>query len=174
MVPFVAKVVESCAESRVFKPPNPWTMGIMAVLSELHSLPNLKVCGRVIGCTCRRTYVCYEVGTSLSVVIHACTCILSIQLNLRFEIEVLCKHLLLEISVSHACTYVICTYVRITHNVLSYLLQDVSPCKLIGDTEKLKNIIPQLGIKSILIRVLHLDVYIMHKIALINLCVYYK
>ncbi|XP_064398380.1 CCR4-NOT transcription complex subunit 1-like [Halichondria panicea] len=86
VVPFVAKVVESCAESRVFKPPNPWTMGIMAVLSELHSLPNLK-------------------------------------LNLRFEIEVLCKHLLLEIS-------------------------DVSPCKLIGDTEKLKNIIPQLGIKS--------------------------
>ncbi len=45
VVPFVAKVVESCAESRVFKPPNPWTMGIMAVLSELHSLPNLKVCG---------------------------------------------------------------------------------------------------------------------------------
>ena len=47
VVPFVAKVLESCAESRVFKPPNPWTMGIMAVLSELHALPDLKVCGGV-------------------------------------------------------------------------------------------------------------------------------
>ena len=64
VVPFVAKVLESCADSRVFKPPNPWTMAIMTVLSELHSAPDLK-------------------------------------LNLRFEIEVLCKHLNMEIAVSH-------------------------------------------------------------------------
>ena len=51
VVPFVAKVLESCAESRVFKPPNPWTMGIMAVLSELHAVPDLKVCG-VCVCVC--------------------------------------------------------------------------------------------------------------------------
>ena len=63
VVPFVAKVLESCAESRVFKPPNPWTMAIMSVLSELHSAPDLK-------------------------------------LNLRFEVEVLCKHLNMEIAVS--------------------------------------------------------------------------
>lgn len=43
MVPFVAKVLESCADSNVFKPPNPWTMAIMAVLSELHAVPDLKV-----------------------------------------------------------------------------------------------------------------------------------
>ena len=43
VVPFVAKVLESCADSQVFKPPNPWTMAIMAVLSELHAVPDLKV-----------------------------------------------------------------------------------------------------------------------------------
>jgi len=49
VVAFVAKVLESCAESRVFKPPNPWTMAIMSVLCELHALPDLKV----------RSYVCH-------------------------------------------------------------------------------------------------------------------
>lgn len=72
VVPFVAKVLESCAESRVFKPPNPWTMAIMSVLSELHSAPDLK-------------------------------------LNLRFEVEVLCKHLNMEIAVS--VTQLITVYV---------------------------------------------------------------
>ena len=43
VVPFVAKVIESCAKSRVFKPPNPWTMGIMNVLAELHQEPELKL-----------------------------------------------------------------------------------------------------------------------------------
>ena len=43
MVAFVAKVLESCAESLVFKPPNPWTMAIMSVLCELHAVPDLKV-----------------------------------------------------------------------------------------------------------------------------------
>lgn len=61
VVPFVAKVLESCAKSRVFKPPNPWTMTIMNVLAELHQEPDLK-------------------------------------LNLKFEIEVLCKTLNLDIN----------------------------------------------------------------------------
>ncbi|XP_064641680.1 CCR4-NOT transcription complex subunit 1-like isoform X3 [Lineus longissimus] len=61
VVPFVAKVVESCAKSKVFKPPNPWTMGIMNILYELHQEPDLK-------------------------------------LNLKFEIEVLCKALNLDIN----------------------------------------------------------------------------
>lgn len=61
VVPFVAKVLESCAKSKVFKPPNPWTMALMNVLAELHSEADLK-------------------------------------LTLKFEIEVLCKHLDLEIA----------------------------------------------------------------------------
>ncbi|KAL3275904.1 hypothetical protein HHI36_020639 [Cryptolaemus montrouzieri] len=61
VVPFVAKVLESCAKSKVFKPPNPWTMAIMNVLAELHQEQDLK-------------------------------------LNLKFEIEVLCKNLDIEVS----------------------------------------------------------------------------
>ncbi|XP_075733812.1 CCR4-NOT transcription complex subunit 1 isoform X1 [Rhipicephalus microplus] len=61
VVPFIAKVLESSAKSRVFKPPNPWTMGVLDVLSELHREPELK-------------------------------------LNLKFEIEVLCKTLNLDIN----------------------------------------------------------------------------
>lgn len=61
VVPFVAKIVESCAKSKAFKPPNPWTMGIMNVLAELHQEQNLK-------------------------------------LNLKFEIEVLCKTLSIDIA----------------------------------------------------------------------------
>nr|XP_006813651.1 PREDICTED: CCR4-NOT transcription complex subunit 1-like [Saccoglossus kowalevskii] len=61
VVPFVAKVLESCAKSRVFKPPNPWTMGIMNALAEMHTEQDLK-------------------------------------LNLKFEIEVLCKTLNLDIN----------------------------------------------------------------------------
>lgn len=61
VVPFVAKVIESTAKSKVFKPPNPWTMAIMNVLAELHQEPELK-------------------------------------LNLKFEIEVLCKALSLEVA----------------------------------------------------------------------------
>lgn len=61
VVPFVAKVVESCAKSKVFKPPNPWTMALMNVLAELHSEPDLK-------------------------------------LTLKFEIEVLCKNLDIDVT----------------------------------------------------------------------------
>ncbi|XP_052864292.1 CCR4-NOT transcription complex subunit 1 [Anopheles cruzii] len=61
VVPFVAKVLESCAKSKVFKPPNPWTMSIMNLLAELHQEPDLK-------------------------------------LNLKFEIEVLCKNLNIDVA----------------------------------------------------------------------------
>ncbi|KAG1691671.1 CCR4-NOT transcription complex subunit 1 [Nymphon striatum] len=61
VVPFIAKILDSCAKSRVFKPPNPWTVGIMRVLAELHVEPELK-------------------------------------LNLKFEIEVLCKTLELDLN----------------------------------------------------------------------------
>uniref|UniRef100_A0A0K8TC24 CCR4-NOT transcription complex subunit 1 n=1 Tax=Lygus hesperus TaxID=30085 RepID=A0A0K8TC24_LYGHE len=61
VVPFVAKVLESCAKSKIFKPRNPWTMAIMSALAELHQEPDLK-------------------------------------LNLKFEIEVLCKNLNLDVA----------------------------------------------------------------------------
>ena len=41
VVPFVAKILESTHKSLVFKSPNPWTMGIMYVLGELHQEPEL-------------------------------------------------------------------------------------------------------------------------------------
>jgi hypothetical protein len=61
VVPFVAKVLESCVKSKVFRPPCPWTMGIMNLLAELHQEHDLK-------------------------------------LNLKFEIEVLCKNLNVELN----------------------------------------------------------------------------
>jgi CCR4-NOT transcription complex subunit 1 len=61
VVPFVAKVLDSCSKSKVFKPPSPWTMGIMNLLAELHQENELK-------------------------------------LNLKFEIEVLCKNLSIELT----------------------------------------------------------------------------
>ena len=39
VVPFVAKVLDSCAHSRVFMPPNPWVMGLMSLLHELYQVP---------------------------------------------------------------------------------------------------------------------------------------
>ncbi|XP_059164399.1 CCR4-NOT transcription complex subunit 1-like isoform X2 [Physella acuta] len=60
VVPFTAKVLESCAKSKIFCKPNPWTLAIMNVLAELHQEPDLK-------------------------------------LNLKFEIEVLCKTLNIDI-----------------------------------------------------------------------------
>lgn len=83
VVPFVAKVIESTAKSKVFKPPNPWTMAIMSVLAELHQEPELK-------------------------------------LNLKFEIEVLCKSLNLEVA-------------------------DVKPAYYLKDPERSQKIIHQLS-----------------------------
>ncbi|KAK4047791.1 CCR4-NOT core subunit cdc39 [Microbotryomycetes sp. JL201] len=60
-IPFVCKVLEQSAKSRVFKPPNPWLMGILRLLVELYHFAELK-------------------------------------LNLKFEIEVLCKSLNLDLK----------------------------------------------------------------------------
>eukprot|EP01134_Creolimax_fragrantissima_P000786 CFRG0786T1 len=43
IIPFVAKVLEAVKHSVVFSPPNPWTMGILRLLCELHRLPALKL-----------------------------------------------------------------------------------------------------------------------------------
>jgi len=54
--PFVAKILEGAKSSTVFRPPNPWLMGLMAVLRDLYAIQELKM-------------------------------------NIKFEIEVLSKHL---------------------------------------------------------------------------------
>ena len=56
VVPFVARTLEGAGQSVVFRPPNPWTMGIIRVLKELHMDHNVKM-------------------------------------NLKFEVEILCKNL---------------------------------------------------------------------------------
>ncbi|KAJ9438483.1 General negative regulator of transcription subunit 1 [Diplonema papillatum] len=43
VVPFVAKVLEHSANSKVFKPPNPWLMGILSLLVDLYQLQDLKL-----------------------------------------------------------------------------------------------------------------------------------
>lgn len=43
VIPFASKVLESCAESRVFKPPNPWLMAVVGLLREIFDLPGLKL-----------------------------------------------------------------------------------------------------------------------------------
>lgn len=61
VIPFTCKVLEQCANSKVFSPPNPWLISILKLLVELYEFAELK-------------------------------------LNLKFEIEVLCKSLSLELK----------------------------------------------------------------------------
>lgn len=61
IVPFVAKIMEACTQSKVFKPPNPWVVAIMRLMAEIYQLPDLK-------------------------------------LNLKFEIELLCNNLQLDLN----------------------------------------------------------------------------
>ncbi|UJR38153.1 hypothetical protein I4U23_030830 [Adineta vaga] len=61
IIPFVAKILESCSRSKIFQQPNPWLMGIMSILAEMHSTHDFK-------------------------------------LNLKFEIEVLCRQLQLQLN----------------------------------------------------------------------------
>jgi CCR4-NOT transcription complex subunit 1 len=60
-IPFVCKILEGAAKSKVFQPPNPWLMGTIDLLAELYHYAELK-------------------------------------LNLKFEIEVLCKTLGLDLD----------------------------------------------------------------------------
>jgi len=76
-------VLESCAKSRVFRPPNPWTMAIMNVLAELHQEADLK-------------------------------------LNLKFEIEVLCKTLSIDVGVSiYSILILLKSHLLIHYNIIS-------------------------------------------------------
>ncbi|XP_039684486.1 CCR4-NOT transcription complex subunit 1 isoform X2 [Medicago truncatula] len=43
VIPFTSKVLEPCQSSLAYQPPNPWTMGILGLLAEICSMPNLKM-----------------------------------------------------------------------------------------------------------------------------------
>lgn len=43
VVPFVAKVLDGSTNSRIFRPPNPWTMMVLGILAELHPMADLKL-----------------------------------------------------------------------------------------------------------------------------------
>ncbi|KAH9125136.1 hypothetical protein AeMF1_004201 [Aphanomyces euteiches] len=43
VTPLVAKILEGCKKSKIFKPPNPWIMGLIHAMSELYNVPDLKL-----------------------------------------------------------------------------------------------------------------------------------
>lgn len=40
---FVAKILEGCKDSKIFRPPNPWLMSILGVMRELYEVDDLKM-----------------------------------------------------------------------------------------------------------------------------------
>eukprot|EP00116_Pleurobrachia_bachei_P000888 sb/3461150/ len=42
-IPFVCSILRSVLGSRVFSPPNAWTMGLLGLLMEVHDIPDLKI-----------------------------------------------------------------------------------------------------------------------------------
>jgi CCR4-NOT transcription complex subunit 1 len=67
-IPFVCKVLEACSQSTVFKPPNPWLMGVISLLAELYFFGELE------------------------------------KLNFKFEIEVLCQGLDIDLNLVEPTT----------------------------------------------------------------------
>lgn len=61
VTPFVAKILEGAKNSSVFRPPNPWLMGLLSVFRALYDVDDLKM-------------------------------------NIKFEVEVLCKNLGLKLE----------------------------------------------------------------------------
>lgn len=61
VTPFVAKILEGAKNSQVFRPPNPWVMGLLGVFRSLYEVEDLKM-------------------------------------NIKFEVEVLCKNLGLTLA----------------------------------------------------------------------------
>ncbi|KAJ0400375.1 hypothetical protein ATCC90586_008488 [Pythium insidiosum] len=43
VTPFVAKILEGCKKSKIFRPPNPWLMGMIHAMSEIYDVPDLKL-----------------------------------------------------------------------------------------------------------------------------------
>ncbi|KRZ17968.1 CCR4-NOT transcription complex subunit 1, partial [Trichinella pseudospiralis] len=74
VVPFTAKVLESCANNKIFHVNCPWTLNILGVLREIHEQEGLK-------------------------------------LNLKFEIEVLYRHLKIELETIKVGTVLRCPHI---------------------------------------------------------------
>ncbi len=43
IIPFAKRVLAACSQSKIFKPPNPWLMAVLALLKEILELPQLKL-----------------------------------------------------------------------------------------------------------------------------------
>lgn len=43
IIPFVCKILDQAQYSKIFKPPNPWVLGVMKVLAELYECADLKL-----------------------------------------------------------------------------------------------------------------------------------
>ena len=43
IAPFVSKILEHAAKSKVFRPPNPYIMGMLEMLVDIHQLPDIKL-----------------------------------------------------------------------------------------------------------------------------------
>ncbi|PXF39648.1 CCR4-NOT transcription complex subunit 1 [Gracilariopsis chorda] len=43
VIPLVAKVLEACRDSKIFKPTNPWVRGVLSLMKEIYSLADLKL-----------------------------------------------------------------------------------------------------------------------------------
>ncbi|EJD53329.1 Not1-domain-containing protein [Auricularia subglabra TFB-10046 SS5] len=42
-VPFVCKILEGCAKSKIFQPPNPWLMAVISLLAEVYHYADIKL-----------------------------------------------------------------------------------------------------------------------------------
>ena len=43
VLPFVAKILEHTNSSKVFKPPNPWTMTLVSLMVEISDMADLRI-----------------------------------------------------------------------------------------------------------------------------------
>ena len=89
-IPFTCKALIHAAKSRTFKPPNPWLMELLGLLSEL--------------------YHCFE-----------------LKLNLKFEIEVLCKDLDTDIKEIEPLEVIRTRNLMHENNILQHYVQDGGP-----------------------------------------------
>jgi CCR4-NOT transcription complex subunit 1 len=97
VTPFVAKIMEGAKDSRVFRPPNPWIMGLMGVLRELYDLEDLKMNIKFeVKIRSPKIFVHKFLSTSLTPPLTPCFTISS--LFPSSQIEVLSKHLGLKID----------------------------------------------------------------------------
>lgn len=88
-VAFVAKVLEGIPESRIFKPPNPWTMGLLNAMRELYDVAEIKLNLRfeveVRFCKCICVAVAFAFSNSRMAVCfihaHACMCAIAVDVQ---------------------------------------------------------------------------------------------